>query len=107
MAPVTRLERDAPPLRTATVDRLERLAGTLARRGMEVSLVAPPARVPRLQIGHPAADGVAVGRADRRGVRPGCRCGRHRAGTHAARLTCPQPPAGPVGGGEGDAWPGP
>jgi len=58
MAPVTRLERDAPPLRTATVDRLERLAGTLARRGMEVSLVAPPARVPRLQIGHPAADGV-------------------------------------------------
>jgi hypothetical protein len=58
MASVTRLERDAPPLRTATVDRLERLAGALARRGMDVSLVAPPGRVPRLQVGHPGADGV-------------------------------------------------
>jgi hypothetical protein len=60
MAPVTRLERDAPPLRTATVDRLERLATTLARRGMDVSLVAPAGRVPRLQVGHPAAGGVTA-----------------------------------------------
>jgi hypothetical protein len=58
MAPVTRLERDRTlPLGTATVHRLERLAGTLAERGMSVTLVAPPSRVPRLQVAHPASDG--------------------------------------------------
>jgi hypothetical protein len=57
MAPVTQLERDAPPLRAETVHRLERLAGTLTERGMGVSLVAPAGRVPRLQVAHPAADG--------------------------------------------------
>jgi hypothetical protein len=57
MAPVTQLERDAPPLRTETVHRLDMLAGTLTERGMGVSLVAPVGRVPRLQVAHPAADG--------------------------------------------------
>jgi hypothetical protein len=57
MAPVRQLERDAPPLRTETVHRLELLAGTLTERGMGVSLVAPAGRVPRLQVAHPAADG--------------------------------------------------
>ena len=58
MAPVTRLERDSTlPLGTATVQRLERLAGTLEERGMCVTLVAPPSRVPRLQVAHPAPDG--------------------------------------------------
>jgi hypothetical protein len=58
MAPVTRLERDSTlPLGTATVHRLERLAGTLEERGMCVTLVAPPSRVPRLQVAHPASDG--------------------------------------------------
>jgi hypothetical protein len=57
MAPVTQLERDAPPLRTETVHRLEMLAGTLTERGMGVSLIAPAGRVPRLQVAHPAADG--------------------------------------------------
>jgi hypothetical protein len=57
MAPVTQLERDAPPLRTETVHRLEMLAGTLTERGMGASLVAPAGRVPRLQVAHPAADG--------------------------------------------------
>ena len=57
MAPVTQLERDAPPLRNETVHRLEILAGTLTERGLGVSLVAPAGRVPRLQVAHPAADG--------------------------------------------------
>jgi hypothetical protein len=57
MAPVTQLERDAPPLPSETVHRLEILAGTLTERGMDVSLVAPAGRVPRLQVVHPAADG--------------------------------------------------
>ena len=58
MAPVTRLERDSTlPLGTATVQRLERLAGTLEEWGMCVTLVAPPNRVPRLQVAHPAPDG--------------------------------------------------
>ena len=57
MAPVTQLERDAPPLRTETVHRLDMLAGTLTERGMGVSLVAPAGRVPRLQVAHPASDG--------------------------------------------------
>jgi hypothetical protein len=55
MARVTRQERDAPPLRTATLQRLERLAGTLTQRGLEASLADPLGRVPRLQVGHPAA----------------------------------------------------
>ena len=57
MATVTRLEREAPAPRTDTLHRLERLAGTLAERGLDVSLVAPPGRVPRLEVVHPAADG--------------------------------------------------
>ena len=56
MASVRRLEPDAPPLRTATLHRLDRLAGTLTQRGMDVSLVAPPGRVPRLEVIHPADD---------------------------------------------------
>jgi hypothetical protein len=59
MATVTRLERDAPTPRTDTLHRLERLAGTLAERGLDVSLVAPPGRVPRLEVVHPAAGGAA------------------------------------------------
>lgn len=55
MARVTRQEPQAPPLRTATLQRLERLAATLTRRGLDASLVVPPGRVPRLQVGHPAA----------------------------------------------------
>lgn len=57
MAPVSQLERGAPPLRTETLHRLEMLAGTLTERGMGVSLVAPAGRVPRLQVAHPAPDG--------------------------------------------------
>ena len=60
MASLTRLERDSTlPLGTATVQRLERLAGTLEERGMCVTLVAPPSRVPRLQVAHPAPDGAS------------------------------------------------
>jgi hypothetical protein len=59
MAPVTWLEREAPAPRTDTFHRLERLAGTLAERGMNVSLVAPPGRVPWLEVVHPAAGGAA------------------------------------------------
>ncbi len=55
MAPVTRLEHDASPLRAATVHRLERLAGVLTEHGLDASLVAPPGRVPRLEVVHPAA----------------------------------------------------
>ena len=48
MASVTRLERDSTlPLGTATVQRLERLAGTLEVRGRCATLVAPPSRVGR------------------------------------------------------------
>ena len=58
MAPVTRLERDSTlPLGTAALLRLERLAGTLAGRGLDVTLVAPPSRVPHLQVARPAPDG--------------------------------------------------
>jgi len=53
MAPLTQLERDAPPLRNETVHRLEMLAGTLTERGLGASLVAPAGRVPRLQVAHP------------------------------------------------------
>jgi hypothetical protein len=58
MAPVTRLERDSTlSLSTAALRRLERLAGVLAGRGMDATLVAPYSRVPRLQVAHPAAGG--------------------------------------------------
>ena len=58
MAPVTRLERDSTlSLSTAALRRLERLAGVLAGRGMDATLVAPYSRVPRLQVAHPAATG--------------------------------------------------
>jgi hypothetical protein len=54
MAPVTRLERDAPDLRTANMQQLERLAAVLAGRGIDAQPVAPPGRMPRLQVTHPA-----------------------------------------------------
>jgi hypothetical protein len=58
MAPVTRLGRDSTlRLGTATVQRLERLAGTLEERGMCVTLIAPAGRVPRLQVARPAPGG--------------------------------------------------
>jgi hypothetical protein len=59
MGSVRRLERDAPPLRTATLRHLEQLASLLTQRGLDASLVAPLGRVPRLQVGHPAATGAA------------------------------------------------
>ncbi|HEY6275755.1 MAG TPA: hypothetical protein VIX86_05445 [Streptosporangiaceae bacterium] len=59
MASVKRLERDAPPLRIATVDHLEQLASLLTQRGLDTSLVAPLGRVPRLQVAHPAATSAA------------------------------------------------
>jgi hypothetical protein len=37
------------------VRHLEHLAAALTRRGLDTSLVVPPGRVPRLQVGHPAA----------------------------------------------------
>jgi hypothetical protein len=58
MAPAEQLESEAPPPRDATFQRLERLAETLSRRGMWATLVAPPARVPRLQVVHPVPGGV-------------------------------------------------
>lgn len=54
MAPVTRLERDAPDLRTANMQHLERLAAAVAARGMDAHPLAPPGRMPRLQVTHPA-----------------------------------------------------
>lgn len=45
-----RLERDAPPLRAASMHRLECLAAVLARRGLEARVAAPAGRVPRLQV---------------------------------------------------------
>ena len=57
MSPSTRVEPAAPPLRIATLHRLEQLAGTLAQRGMDASLVDPHGRVPRLQVVHPVANG--------------------------------------------------
>jgi hypothetical protein len=53
MAPLPRLEPGAPDLRTLTLDRLDRLAGVLGRRGLATSLVAPAYRVPRLLVTHP------------------------------------------------------
>lgn len=59
MAPVMRLERDAPPLRTATLQRLQRLAEALSQRGLDASLAAPPSRVPWLLVVHPAGGAAA------------------------------------------------
>jgi hypothetical protein len=59
MSPSTGLEPDVTPLRTATLRRLEQLAGTLSRRGMDASLVDPDGRVPRLQVAHPVTKGTA------------------------------------------------
>ena len=55
MATLTRLEPDAPPLRTANLERLESLAGALATRGLHVDVMSPPGRIPRLQVAGPAA----------------------------------------------------
>jgi hypothetical protein len=49
-----RPKRDAPGFRDANLHRLERLAWVLAQRGLDASLVAPPGRVPRLEVTHPA-----------------------------------------------------
>jgi hypothetical protein len=54
MATPARLGRSAPPLREANLDRLESLADALARHGLAATLVAPPGRVPRLRVMHPA-----------------------------------------------------
>lgn len=54
MAPVSRLARDAPELRTANMQHLERLATALAGRGFDAQPLSPPGRMPRLQITHPA-----------------------------------------------------
>jgi hypothetical protein len=43
----------APSLRRANARRLEELAGVLARRGIGADVVAPPGRVPRLELTHP------------------------------------------------------
>ena len=53
MATLTRLEPDAPPLRTANLERLESLARALTSRGLHADVVAPPARMPRLQVAGP------------------------------------------------------
>jgi hypothetical protein len=54
MGSPARLEGYAPALRQANLDRLESLAGALARHGLAAALVAPPGRVPRLRVTHPA-----------------------------------------------------
>jgi hypothetical protein len=59
MAPVKRLELGAPPLRAATLHRLEQLAALLTQRGLDASLVAPDGRVPRLAVAHPQPGGAA------------------------------------------------
>jgi hypothetical protein len=56
MTSATRLERDAPDLRSANLHRLEQLAAVLAGRGLEACPVAPPGRVPRLHVAHSAGD---------------------------------------------------
>lgn len=53
----TRLEPDAPPLRTANLDRLESLAGALTARGLQADILALPGRMPRLEVTDP--DGAA------------------------------------------------
>ena len=64
MASITRPKREVPGLRDANLYRLEHLAGELCRHGLEANLVAPPGRVPRLEVAHPAgtAEDVYVGR---------------------------------------------
>lgn len=54
MATLTRLERDAPPLRTANLNWLEKLAGALRARGLQADVLALPARMPRLEVTNPA-----------------------------------------------------
>lgn len=54
MATLMRRDPDAPPLRIANMDRLENLAGCLARRGLRADVMAPPGRIPRLQAANPA-----------------------------------------------------
>ena len=64
MPSITRAQRDVPGLRDTDLHHLEHLAGELYRHGLEASVVAPPARVPRLEVTHPAgaAEDVYVGR---------------------------------------------
>jgi len=46
--------RAVPSLRWASLDRLDRLAAVLAGRGIGAATVAPPGRVPRLELTHPS-----------------------------------------------------
>jgi hypothetical protein len=64
MASITRPKRDVPGLRDANLYRLEHLAGELCRHGLDASIVAPPGRVPRLEVSNPAgaAEDIYVGR---------------------------------------------
>ena len=50
MAVLTRREREAPALRTANLNRLESLAAALAVHGLHADVMAPPGRMPRLQV---------------------------------------------------------
>jgi len=54
MVSITRPKRDVPGLRGATLNHLEHLAVELCRRGLRASLAAPPGRIPRLEVCHPA-----------------------------------------------------
>lgn len=61
MAVLTRREPEAPALRTANVQRLERLAAELALHGLRADVMALPGRMPRLQVapmGHGASEDV-------------------------------------------------
>ena len=64
MASITRPKRDVSGLRDANLHRLDLLAGELSRHGLDAGIVAPPGRVPRLQVTHPGgpAEDVYVGR---------------------------------------------
>jgi hypothetical protein len=64
MPSITRPQGDVPGLRDTDLHRLERLAGELYRHGLEASIVAPPGRVPRLEVTHSAgaAEDVYAGR---------------------------------------------
>jgi hypothetical protein len=60
MTSATRLERDAPDLRSANLHRLEQLGAVLAGRGLTARPLAPPGRVPRLHVTHPDGDAEAI-----------------------------------------------
>ncbi len=118
MASITRPKRDVPGLRDANLYRLEHLAGELCRHGLDASIVAPPGRVPRLEVSPPSRYGrrrlcgavpgrhlvvlVAMGRADRQRGRPRRRRGTDRAGARQARRgLAPRLAAGTASGAAG------